>query len=425
MSNRTPRTAETPDRAHTSPWVRRTRHGTTPPSARSTGASGRRDLVASVDALVPLVRRRADDIQVRRRLPDDVERGLRAAGVNRMVLPASLGGLETPTLEAVDVIERLSAADGSTGWCAIIGGGSNIFAGYLPPEGAAEVFADPDRSSATMFAPLGTLDEAADGTLRLEGRWPFVSNCLHAEWIGLGAVLRRDGNADPVPRLAFVRARDLEIEDTWDVVGLRGTGSHHVAAVNLAVDPRHCCEFVGEPWPDTPLFRMPVFSVILPMLAAVPLGIARGALEELGRQVREGRAGVRRGDLAGDPLAMHDLADAELRLEGARAGLRHLVDTAHDRVSRGDTLDAPFLARIYLANLHAVDTAVDVTAVAHRLGGGSAAYADSRLLRALDDVLAARQHYQFAHDHRAPLGRVLTGVSDSYPPYITAPKASA
>ncbi len=408
-------------RQHTSPWVRRPRHGSGSPSARAAGGSGRRDLLASVDALLPLVRRRVDDIRTQRRLPDDVERGLRAAGVNRMVLPASLGGLETPTVQAMEVLERLAAVDGSTAWCAIIGGGSNIFAGYLTRHGAAEVFADPDRSSATMFAPLGTLDEGADGMLRLDGRWPFVSNCLHAEWIGLGAVLRRDGQADPVPRLAFVRARDLEIEDTWDVVGLRGTGSHHVVARNLTVDPAHCCEFVGAAWPDTPLWRMPVFSVILPMLAAVPLGIARGALDELGRQVRAGRAGVRRGDLAGDPLAMHDLADAELRLESARAVLRDLVVTAHDRASRGEQLDAPFLARIYLANLHAVDTAVDVTAVAHRLGGGAATYAASPLLRALNDVLATRQHYQFAHDHRAPLGRVLTGVSDSYPPYITAP----
>jgi hypothetical protein len=43
----------------------------------------------------------------------------------------------------------------------------------------------------------------------------------------------------------------------------------------------------------------------------------------------------------------------------------------------------------------------------------------SRLLRALDDVLAVRQQYQFAHDHRVALGRVLTGVADRYPPYIT------
>ena len=66
----------------------------------------------------------------------------------------------------------------------------------------------------------------------------------------------------------------MTIEDTWDVVGMRGTGSHHVTVDHLEVDPEHCCVFVGEAWPDAPLWRMPVFSIILPMLAAVPLGIA-------------------------------------------------------------------------------------------------------------------------------------------------------
>ncbi len=378
------------------------------------------DLVAAVDDLLPLVRRRVDDIRDGRRLPDDVELGLRAAGINRMVLPIELGGMETPTSVAMDAIERLAAVDGSTAWCAIIGGGSNIFAGYLPPAGAAEVFADPDRSSATMFTPLGTLVAAADGTLRLSGRWPFVSNCLHAEWIGLVAMLQRDdGETDPVPRLVFVRARDVTIEDTWRVVGMQGTGSHHVTVTDLAVDPDHCCQFVGVPWPDAPLWRMPVFSIILPMLAAVPLGIARGALDELARQARDGRAGIRRGDLGRNPLAMHDFAAAELRLDGARAVLHDLVRTAHDRATRSEPLTPAFLARIYLANLHAADTAVEVTAVAHRLGGGAAAYADSPLLRALDDIQAVQQHFQFAHEHRIALGQVLAGVEDRYPPYIT------
>jgi alkylation response protein AidB-like acyl-CoA dehydrogenase len=116
---------------------------------------------------------------------------------------------------------------------------------------------------------------------------------------------------------------------------------------------------------------------------------------------------------------MHDLAAAELRLAGARAILYDLVRTAHDHATRNEALDPPFLARIYLANLHATETAVDVTAVAHRLGGGAATYADSRLLLALNDVQAVQQHYQFAREHRVALGRVLTGVTDDYPPYIT------
>jgi len=160
------------------------------------------------------------------------------------------------------------------------------------------------------------------------------------------------------------------------------------------------------------------FSVILPLLAAVPLGIARGALDEIARPTREGRHGVRRGDLAGDPLTMADYACADARLVAARAPLLALVREAHDGAAAGDDLDRQLLARIYLANLHATETAVDVTSVAHRLGGGAAAYGDGPLLRALNDVEAARQHFQFAHEHRNTLGRIVAG--DTYPPYMTS-----
>jgi len=251
-------------------------------------------------------------------------------------------------------------------------------------------------------------------------RWPFVSNCQHVEWIGLCArVVRRNGDVEPAPRLVFIRADEVTIEDTWDTAGLQGTGSHHVRVSGVRVPPERGCEFIGVPWAQGPIWRMPVFSAILPPLAACPLGIARGALDELARQVRQGRQGVRRGDLANDPLAMHDIAEAELRLESARAAAHHLGREAHDRVARGERLEPGLLARVYLADIHAAETAVEVTAVAHRLGGGAAAYSDSPLLRGLVDVQTAHQHWQFAHDHRVHLGRVLTGVADTYPPYIT------
>jgi NADPH-dependent ferric siderophore reductase len=70
-------------------------------------------------------------------------------------------------------------------------------------------------------------------------------------------------------------------------------------------------------------------------------------------------------------------------------------------------------------HLHATETAVEVTTVAHRLGGGAATYADSRLLRALNDIQAVQQHYQFAREHRIELACALTGITDRYPPYIT------
>jgi alkylation response protein AidB-like acyl-CoA dehydrogenase len=370
----------------------------------------------AAEAISDLVRARSAEIEQTRRLPDDLVCALRSSGINRLFLPAALGGLEAPVVDTMHVIERIAEVDGSTAWCAVIGAGSNMFAGYMAEAGAREVFADPDQGSATMFAPLGALVDEG-GSRRLSGRWPFTSNCLHSAWIGLGALVHRADGVDPLPRVAFVPAGDLTIEDTWNVVGLRGTGSHHVRAQGVVAEPDRCCTMADRPWPDGPLWRLPVYTALLPALASVPLGIARGALDEVRRQVTEGRT-ARRGQLADDPISMAQFATADARLRGARAALREAVEEAHLHAERGAPVDRPLQARILLASIHASDTSTEAASVAHQLGGGAAAYAGNRLLRALCDVQASRQHLLFSHTHLGELAKALAGLDVHYPPYL-------
>ena len=399
------------------------RRGPSPPTAPSAADTRRNHMsvgamenVLAVDDILDLVRERADEAERIRRIPVDVVGAIRRTGLNSMLLPTALGGAQAPALDVIDAIERIAAVDGSTAWCAVIGCGSNVFAGYMPEAGAREVFADPDRGSATMLAPAGRITEV-DGRPVLNGRWPFTSNCLHSEWIGLGALLEQPDGAEPVPRTVFVRADDLDIEDTWDSVGLRGTGSHHVSAHDVVVALDHCASAAAAPWPDGALWRVPVHGVLIPLLVSVPIGIARGALDEIARQVREGRS-ARRGQLGDDPIGMADWAAADTRVRAARAGVREAVGSAHRRAERSEPVPRSLQARIALACLEACDVAVEVTSVAHRLGGGAAAYHGSPLLRAVNDVLAARQHLLFSHQHRAELGRILAGLDAAYPPFV-------
>jgi alkylation response protein AidB-like acyl-CoA dehydrogenase len=371
---------------------------------------------ARVDGVLGLVGERAAQVERERRLPDDLVEALRRTGVNRLLLPEALGGVPAPLSAMLDVAEQIAAVDGSTGWAALIGFGSNVFAGYMPEAGARTVFADPDQPSATMFASAGRV--TFDGQrYRLTGRWPFVSNCLHSAWAGLGAFVElvgSDGNGDePVEKIVFVPVDDLVVEDTWDSAGLRGTGSHHVTATDVPVELDHMCAFTDTPWPDGPRWRLPLGTVMVPLLAAVPLGIARGALDEIARQAREGRS-ARRGQVTDDPVALGELAEADATLWAARSGLHAAVDEARRRVEAGQAVERPLQARIVLAGMHACDAAVAATSVAHRLGGGAAAYAGSRLLRALCDVEAARQHLLFAHAHRPALAQIRSGIDMPY-----------
>jgi len=346
-------------------------------------------------------------------LDPEVVVALAATGINRLLLPTELGGFAASPRRTVEVVEQLAAADGSTAWAAAIGFGTNHFAGYLPPAGAAEVFADPDRSNAAMFAALAEVSEAPDGTLRLTGRWPFTSNCEQAAWIGLAA--RFPGEASP--RLVFVPRSQVTIDPTWHVAGLRATASHDTSVADIEVHRQHTCSFADRPWPEGPLWRLPLFVVLAPPLAAVSLGIARGALDEVNRQAVSRRAQMR-GSLLDDPVGMADLAGADVQLRGSRAGLLAIADECWARAEAGKPVDRALQARAFLAAQHCTDVAVEVCATAHRLGGGAAAYLTSPLLRALRDVETARQHTMFSRGLRSHLARTLAGTDEAHPPFV-------
>jgi indole-3-acetate monooxygenase len=364
-----------------------------------------------------VVTEHVDEIEQTRRLPDAVVAVLRRSGINRMAIPAELGGLEVPVPTAVDVIAAISSVDGSAGWCAAIGAGSNIFAGYLPEDGAREVFVDIDQANATMFAPAGSVD-ADDRRGVLSGRWPFTSNCLHSEWAGLGAFVRHgEQPPEPRPRVVFVPVAELTIEDTWSAPGLRGTGSHHVSADAVAVDLERSCCFGDEAWPSGALWRLPIYTLLVPMLAAVPLGIARGAVDDVLAVARDGRS-ARRGNLHEDAVGMAELAAADTDLRAVASLLHTSLEEARAAVDRGDPVDRPLQARILLAGMHACDVAVSATSTAHALGGAAAVYDGSRLLRALLDVQTGRQHLLFGHQHRPALIAAVAGRDVSYPPFL-------
>jgi indole-3-acetate monooxygenase len=367
----------------------------------------------TVNDLLAVVAGAVEEIERSRRLPESVVTALRDSGIHRLAIPRELGGLEASVPDAMDVFERIAAVDGSTAWCAVIGAGSNLFAGYLPEETARLIFADPDQGNATMFAPTGRIVLNGDQHV-LNGRWSFTSNCLHSEWAGLGAFV--DG-LDATPRVAFVPVRTLEVEDTWYSAGLCGTGSHHVSAKDVPVTLDRCCTFADHPWPAGTMWRLPIYTILLPTLTAVPLGIARGALDEIGRQAREGRT-ARRGQLADDPTSMAEFAATDARLRAARAALHEAVNEARERAEGAQAVDRVRQARVLVACLHACDTAVAATSVAHQLGGGAAAYTGSRLLRALCDVQAARQHLLFSPKHLPELAKPLAGLDTTYPPFI-------
>jgi indole-3-acetate monooxygenase len=169
---------------------------------------------------------------------------MKDAGVFGMAMPHAWGGPELDPLTQIRVIEALAMADGSVGWCAMIGCDSGYITAFLDQDVAREMY--PDLFAATGAAATTTgKAQRVPGGYRVSGRFPFVSGCHHCEWAWLGCTVFADGaqcfdaNGVPETRQCFLRLSQCEILDTWYTTGLCGTGSNDVAVRDVFVPEEH------------------------------------------------------------------------------------------------------------------------------------------------------------------------------------------
>ncbi|MGH2371180.1 MAG: acyl-CoA dehydrogenase family protein, partial [Chloroflexota bacterium] len=244
-------------------------------------------LLNAARALAPRIAAAGDQIEAERRLPEPLVGALVEAGLFKMLLPRSLGGGEADLLTFLQVLEHVATADGSVGWClAQNAGRAALVLRLLRPDVARRIFGDPRAIIANGTGASGRATEV-EGGYSLEGEWPFASGCTHTTWLmGAAAVYgpdgeaRRQANGAPDTRMLLVPTFAARIVDTWQVSGLRGTGSHTVAVTGLFVPHDQTASPVRDRRaPAGPLDAIPDGLLFAAGFSAVTMGIARGALD--------------------------------------------------------------------------------------------------------------------------------------------------
>ncbi len=372
---------------------------------------------APVSALAPEIRRRADEIEQARRLPADLVTALAQAGLFRLCVPRALGGEEVDPATMIATIEAVAEADGSAGWCVMIGATTGVVGAYLPDEVARAVYgADPLAVTGGVFAPSGRA-QMVDGGFRVRGLWAFASGCQYCATL-MGGCVVYDGDAPrllpnglPDARMMLFPARAAQIIDTWTVSGLRGTGSHDIAVDDLVVPLEHSVSLVtDQPRATGALYRIPVFGLLALGIAGVALGIARRAIDEL-VQLAGGKtpAGSRR-RLAERAVVQAQVGEAEALLGSARAFVFDTVGAVWDRAVSGAPITLADRARLRLAATHATRSAARATDLMYDLGGGTSVYATSPLQRCFRDIHVATQHTMVAPPTYELAGRLFLGL---------------
>ena len=339
------------------------------------------DLIAGAARIAASASVGADDAERLRTMPRDLVERIRAEGLFRMAMPADLGGLEVDPITIVTAIETVARADGSAGWTVLIGNSTAFFA-WLEPSAAKEMLGEStDVVSTSMFAPLGRARRNRDD-LVVDGRWPFNSGCIHADWYQVGVVVmdgdqpaaRPDGAPDL--RFAYFPAGMAEIHDTWHSTGLRGTGSHDIEVRELRIPAEHSAAPMLDPArQDGPLWQLGFFPLLSVLMSGFPLGVARRALDELTQLAPTKRRGASRSTIAEDPRVQFDVGRAEAALQSAKTFVHHTIEDAWTTIDTGAPATPAQLGRLTLAGQQAMNAALTAVDIAFGYAGAGIVYA--------------------------------------------------
>jgi len=243
-------------------------------------------LIDAAREIAPIIQAHSEEAERERRLSQPVLNALRETGLLRMNTPRSLGGLETDPVTRALVIEEIGRHDSAAAWTLENPLDWAFFCARLPDEGAEEIYSrGADILIAAQFGrPLKAT--STNGGYRISGQAPFVSNCRDADWFSSTVLVDEDPAAgEPEMRMVYFPSEGCEIIDTWNVMGMRGTGSHDISVMDVYVPKFRTFPMEPDFEPGShyrgPLYRLPVMGTAAAGLPTPMLGVARRALDEV------------------------------------------------------------------------------------------------------------------------------------------------
>ncbi|MGI9612636.1 MAG: acyl-CoA dehydrogenase family protein [Acidimicrobiales bacterium] len=374
-----------------------------------------KNLGASEADVLRIGNARATETEQLRHLHPDVVDVLVRSGVLRRWVAEELGGESAPVTDVLGSIERTSKADGATGWSVMIANTTALLSHRLPEQWASTIFGDPGACTGGYGMPAGTA-RLVDGGVEVSGRWSWGSGTDHCTWIGGGVRVVDDsgaptktGDGCSAP-FVFFDLDQVELLDTWHVAGLKGTASTDYAVDKAFVPEGRWAQFGGrEPRLDGPLSRFPFFGALAAGTAAVTIGLAERAIDELVLLGEKKSAGSSRG-LAERAPTQADLALAQANVAQARSFLYTTTDRVWEDGRYGRDVSDEIRAELRLAATSAALRCVEAVRLCYHAAGGAAVYEKSPLQRVFRDAEVAQSHGMIAPRTMEPLGRLAFGL---------------
>ena len=378
------------------------------------------ELLARAEALVPALRERAPRAEQLRRLPDETIADLHASGLFRMLQPARVGGSELPYRALFELTAVVGQGCGSTAWVLGNLAAHHWLLGMWHPQGQDEIWGQsPDSLISSALAFARGRAQRVEGGYRLSGRWPFSSGIDASTWNMFGAVVSDEETGQSEHRMFLVPASDYSVIDTWQVIGLAGTGSNDVEVADVFVPAYRTLateRIKGGPNrgselnPGT-LYKLPAISLFGFAIAGVSLGIARGAIQQFGETTRTRLSAYTGRNVADFTNMQVHLGEAAALADAAEAIVLRDCDEATRITEAGVVPSIEQRARYRRDGAFAATLCTKAVDLLFAATGGAAIYERNPIQRAFRDVHAANAHYTLNWDiNGAVYGRVALGL---------------
>jgi len=373
--------------------------------------------IARARALIPLLQAAAPRIEAKYELPPDVLDAMHDAGLFRLLLPEAYGGFELTPFDYVQCVEAIAQGDASVAWCMNQGSGCSMAAAYVAPEIAREVWGGKRDVLAWGQGP-GARATRTQGGWRVTGTWSFASGSRHATWLGAhcpcfneDGTPQRHPDGRPWERTMLFRRERARIDDVWQVVGLRGTGSDNYTIADLFVDDAHTLtrEYAAERRESGTLYRFQAMQLYAAGFACVGLGTARAILNAF-IELAKGKTQAWSTDPLRDNHAVqHIIGYTDAALKAARAGLLKVLEEVWADVSRAGHISVANRIAVRQAATFAIHTARDVVHHVYHEAGSTAIFDNQPFERRLRDMNSVSQQLQGRRTHFETVGLYMLG----------------
>lgn len=368
------------------------------------------EVIARAEALIPILRERASDVEKNRMVSAETIADFQEAGFFKVLQPKRWGGYEMSPNVLNRVLMELGRGCPSSAWNVMVLGVHPFEIGLLDERCGDELWAeDPTALVSSSYAPFGKVS-VVDGGYQLDGEWLTSSGCDHAAG---GAFLggRVQENGEMVFRSFWVPAIHLEIIDDWHVVGLAGTGSKKLRVKNVFV-PTYRSHAIGAYSTASHghvnnLYKMPFFYVFYAAVSSVIVGMAQGMVDMyIEHMMPRENLNQAVGAATKDPFIKQRLGEATAKILGASSRILHNTDEAWCYASKGELVPLNVRIRHFATNQFTGSECFDAAHLLFKKTSTRGVWLSNPMQRQMRDILVAANHITQNQDN---IGELLGG----------------